>query len=140
MRANRTAPSIFFLLLLGGCASEPSFLGKWSARLDEQGLSGELITEFRADGTIQASMIADQGVNVTITYTYVRSGNKFTSTLTDAQVSGASVDSNPEYKKQIESRVAASIGRTETVTFMIVGDTMHQTTSKGKKGKMTRIK
>lgn len=140
MRANPIAPSIFFLLLLSGCASEQSILGKWSARLDEQGLSGELITDFRADGTIHASMISDQGVNVIITYTYVRSGNKITSTLTDAQVSGPIVDSNPEYKKQIESRVAASRGRTETVTFTIVGDTMHQTTSKGKRGKMTRMK
>lgn len=140
MRANTFVLFLLPLSVLCGCAPEESILGKWKMTLNQQGVSGDMIMDYRADGTLEANFEADQGVNIKIHYTYVRSGNKITTTLKSTEASGPLVDSNPQYKQEIENRSKDRIGRTESMTFEIKGDQMIVTPPDKKKVTLTRVK
>jgi hypothetical protein len=122
-------------LMIVGCNSKPSLVGKWKGEISAQGQSMPADIEFKPDGKM-ITVAQFQQMTITGTASYKVDGDKMTSTMDDIKISGLKL--NPTQQAMFDAQLAQEKGKSTTSTFVFKdADTVEVSDGSGSGAKMT---
>ena len=100
-------------LVLAGCNTGPSIVGKWSGDFPFKGTTAPANLDVRADKTYTMSM-ANQGLTFSVTGTWDIKDKDWTTTVTDAKIEGDLPPAAASLKPMIDQQLNGMKGEKTT--------------------------
>lgn len=127
-------------LVLVGCSSGPSLVGKWQGDLAANGQTIPATIEYKADNTWVANASV-QSVGFQITGTYELKDGKLSQTTKETKLTGELPPQLAPMKAQMEAAMAQGNGQTSTTEVKFVdADTVTTKTAAGQDVTLKRVK